>query len=89
MRGPANGNRDDPDDLCGSGNPRKQKKCHYNGWDIKRNTNDNGNDNNVNQAVTDGTSTGRRVSTCPSANATFATPAKRNCVQFTPKALNA
>src|SRR5207237_9945147 len=33
---------------------------------------------------TDGTSTGRRVSTWPSAKATLATPAKRNCVAFTP-----
>jgi hypothetical protein len=40
VRGPADVKKDDPDDLCGSGNPRKQKKCHYNGWDL--NTNDNG-----------------------------------------------
>lgn len=26
-------NNDDPDELCRSGNPRKQKKCRYNGWD--------------------------------------------------------
>ncbi len=31
---------DDPEDLCGSSNPRKQKKCSYNGWD-----NDNWDDN--------------------------------------------
>ena len=42
VRGPLadNINNDDPDELCGSGNPRKQKKCHFNGWD-----NLNGNDN--------------------------------------------
>jgi hypothetical protein len=40
VRGPANA--DDPEDLCGSANPRKQKKCKYNGWD---NDNWNGNDN--------------------------------------------
>ena len=39
------GKKDDPEDLCGSSNPRKQKKCRYNGWD-----NDNWweNDNNHN-----------------------------------------
>jgi hypothetical protein len=36
--------KDDPEDLCGSSNPRKQKKCHYNGWD-NDNWNQNGNDN--------------------------------------------
>jgi hypothetical protein len=43
VHAPAGANKDDPDDLCGSGNPRKQKKCHFNGWDL--NTNGNGNDN--------------------------------------------
>lgn len=46
MRGPL-ANDDDPEDLCGSSNPRKQKKCRYNGWD-----NDNwwDNDNQQNKA---------------------------------------
>jgi hypothetical protein len=45
VRGPVadNVNDNDPDELCGSSNPRKQKKCHYNGWDL----NTNGNDNDV------------------------------------------
>jgi hypothetical protein len=34
-------NNDDPDELCGSSNPRKRKKCHYNGWDLNQNGNDN------------------------------------------------
>ena len=44
VRGPAadNINNDDRDELCGSGNPRKQKKCHFNGWDVDTNSNDNG-----------------------------------------------
>lgn len=44
VRGPVadNINNDDPDELCGSGNPRKRKKCHYNGWDLNVNGNDNG-----------------------------------------------
>jgi hypothetical protein len=37
-----NVNDNDRDELCGSGNPRKQKKCHFNGWD-NLNGNDNGN----------------------------------------------
>ena len=37
-----NVNDNDPDELCGSSNPRKQKKCHFNGWD-NLNGNDNGN----------------------------------------------
>ena len=40
-QGPAGINNDDPEELCKSGNPRKQKKCKYNGWD-------NGNWRNVN-----------------------------------------
>ena len=42
VRGPAadNINNDDPDELCRSGNPRKRKKCHYNGWDQNANDND-------------------------------------------------
>ena len=35
-------NNDDPDEVCGSSNPRKRKKCHYNGWDLNTNGNDNG-----------------------------------------------
>lgn len=44
VRGPLadNINNDDPDEVCRSGNPRKRKKCHYNGWDVLLN---NGNDN--------------------------------------------
>lgn len=34
-------NNDDPDEVCGSSNPRKRKKCHYNGWDLNTNGNDN------------------------------------------------
>lgn len=43
VRGPVadNINNDDPDELCGSSNPRKQKKCRYNGWDLNTNGNDN------------------------------------------------
>lgn len=44
VRGPLadNINNDDPDELCRSGNPRKRKKCHYNGWDLLlNNSNDN------------------------------------------------
>lgn len=41
-------NNDDPDELCNSGNPRKRKKCIYNGWESHiRDGNDNGNDNDV------------------------------------------
>jgi hypothetical protein len=47
--GPAEGKKDDPEDLCDSGNPRKQKKCRYNGWD--RTWNQNNNDNEQNQFV--------------------------------------
>jgi hypothetical protein len=43
-----NVNDNDRDELCGSGNPRKQKKCHFNGWD---NVNDNGNDNDASMAI--------------------------------------
>jgi hypothetical protein len=59
VQGPAADNsRDDPDDLCGSSNPRKQKKCHYNGWDL----NQNGNDNDAgDQVATDPTATGAAV----------------------------
>src|SRR5688572_2401478 len=39
--------------------------------------------------ATDATSTGRRVSTCPSASATFAAPPYRKCVAFTANVLNA
>jgi len=28
----------DNDDICHSGNPRKLKKCHYNGWDVNDNS---------------------------------------------------
>ena len=35
-------NNDDPDEVCNSGNPRKRKKCHFNGWDQNMNGNDNG-----------------------------------------------
>ncbi|MFN8633757.1 MAG: hypothetical protein U0893_07890 [Chloroflexota bacterium] len=44
VHGPADGKKDDPEDLCDSGNPRKQKKCHRNGWDLtwNQNNNDNG-----------------------------------------------
>ena len=47
-RGPLadNINNDDPDEVCGSSNPRKRKKCHYNGWD----QNTNGNDNDADRA---------------------------------------
>ena len=43
LRGPLadNINNDDRDELCNSGNPRKRKKCHYNGWDVNLNGNDN------------------------------------------------
>ena len=34
-------NNKDPDEVCGSSNPRKRKKCHYNGWDLNTNGNDN------------------------------------------------
>jgi hypothetical protein len=56
--GPAAGKKDDPDDLCGSANPRKQKKCHYNGWDLNQNGNDN---DSGDQALTDLSATGARV----------------------------
>src|SRR4051812_29553347 len=56
VRGPAADKKDDPDDLCGSANPRKQKKCHYNGWDQNRNGNDN--DSPV---LGDATATGAKV----------------------------
>lgn len=63
-RGPLadNINNDDPDELCGSSNPRKRKKCHYNGWDLRR-SRDNGNDNGhtMNLAAVDPSATGARV----------------------------
>src|SRR4051794_17980741 len=31
--GLAESQRDDAKDMCKNANPRKQKKCHYNGWD--------------------------------------------------------
>ena len=41
VRGPlAEINDNDPDELCRSGNPRKQKKCRYNGWQATTNDND-------------------------------------------------
>lgn len=41
-QGPAAGiNNDDPDELCRSGNPRKKKKCSYNGWDYDGRANGN------------------------------------------------
>ena len=53
VQGPAAGiNNNDPDELCRSGNPRKQKKCKYNGWD-----NDNrasGNDSRILATSPDG-----------------------------------
>jgi hypothetical protein len=43
VRGPLTDiNDNDPDEVCRSGNPRKQKKCHYNGWESRVNNNDNG-----------------------------------------------
>jgi len=57
--GPANANKDDPDDLChNTNNPRKLKKCHFNGWDL--NTNDNGNDN-ASDILADLSATGAKV----------------------------
>ncbi len=50
---------DDPEDLCGSSNPRKQKKCRYNGWDNDNwwendnNHNDNGSSSGWNGVGTD------------------------------------
>jgi hypothetical protein len=41
------GDNDEKEELCGSSNPRKQKKCRYNGWD-NDNWNGNGNDNDDN-----------------------------------------
>jgi hypothetical protein len=58
VMGPAAGKKDDPDDLCGSSNPRKQKKCHFNGWDLNQNGNDN---DNTYQVLSDVTATGARV----------------------------
>jgi hypothetical protein len=59
VRGPAADKKDDPDDLCGNkANPRKQKKCHYNGWDLNQNGNDN---DNGDQVLTDPTATGAKV----------------------------
>ncbi len=42
--GPAQINNNDPEELCNSGNPRKQKKCRYNGWDNGNWPDDNDND---------------------------------------------
>ena len=57
--GPAAGSKDDPDDTCGNKfNPRKQKKCHFNGWDL--NQNGNGNDNG-DEVMADLLATGSRV----------------------------
>jgi hypothetical protein len=50
-------NNKDPDEVCGSGNPRKRKKCHYNGWDL----NMNGNDNAVTVVASDTTAPGITV----------------------------
>ena len=58
VQGPAAGKKDDPDDLCGSGNPRKQKKCHYNGWDLNQNGNDN---DSADSVATDPSATGATV----------------------------
>lgn len=59
VQGPAAAKKDDPDDLChNTNNPRKQKKCHYNGWDL----NQNGNDNDAGVSVaTDPSATGATV----------------------------
>ena len=59
VRGPAadNINNKDPDEVCGSSNPRKRKKCHYNGWD----QNTNGNDNAVYIVASDTTAPGETV----------------------------
>jgi hypothetical protein len=57
-RGPAWGKKDDPDDLCGSSNPRKQKKCHFNGWD---NWNDNAHDNDNEVVATDPATSGATI----------------------------
>ena len=61
VRGPANGSKDDPDDLChNTNNPRKLKKCHFNGWDL--NQNGNGNDNaSGDQVLADLSATGAKV----------------------------
>jgi hypothetical protein len=56
-------NNDDPEELCTSGNPRKQKKCRYNGWDNGNwpDDNENGNDNDDGVVLTTNT-----VATTPS-----------------------
>ena len=60
VRGPLadNINNDDPDEVCGSSNPRKRKKCHYNGWDLLL---DNGNDNAAVVAASNTTAPGETV----------------------------
>src|SRR3954462_12710665 len=58
VQGPAADKKDDPDDLCrNKNNPRKLKKCHFNGWDL--NQNGHGNDNvAADLMATDPTATG-------------------------------
>lgn len=56
--------KDDPEDLCGSSNPRKQKKCRYNGWD-NDNWNGNGNDNDDNANDNDSANYWNGVGTDP------------------------
>lgn len=53
-------NDNDPDELCGSDNPRKQKKCRYNGWD-NLNQNDNDDQEMYQASVLDPSATGARV----------------------------
>lgn len=53
-------NDNDPDELCGSGNPRKQKKCRYNGWD-NLNQNDNDDQEMYQASNVDPSATGARV----------------------------
>lgn len=60
--GSAGINNDDPEELCKSSNPRKQKKCKYNGWD-------NGNWRNVNNDNDDDT-----VATAPTSTSVASTP---------------
>lgn len=58
------GKKDDPEDLCGSSNPRKQKKCHFNGWDNgnwNKNSNDNRSADSWNGVGTDPTLAGGSV----------------------------
>jgi len=61
VQGPSAANKDDPDDLCGNKfNPRKQKKCHFNGWDLNQNGNGNDNDNG-DDVLADLSTTGAKV----------------------------